>query len=178
MAMEMGDRPQPKSFVQVDLNNAYARLGVSPLATDKEIKQLYNEKDAKLRGQLRDKANQQFSSIEQQITELQEIEALIGSPKARARYDQEHPYNESLTVQPLPGDRFDDPIHRANLATEWLVEQLGRTALLHTPESAAIWGGNAVASLNRNSENGSDDRRLPDAPPAFEERFDIEQLNP
>jgi curved DNA-binding protein CbpA len=134
-----GGRPRPNCFVQVDLDNAYARLGVSPLAATREIKQLINDKIRQLKSQLGTKSESSFSAAEHEITQFQQIEERIASPKARARYDQEHPQNELLTVQPCPYDHFDDPQYRAGLVTAWLIEALGRDRLLPTAECLAFW---------------------------------------
>lgn len=132
-------RPRPSSFVQVDLDNAYARLGISPLAPTRDIKQLINDKIRELKSQLSSKSEASFGDVEDQINRLQQIEEKIASPKARARYDQQHPQNELLTIQPCPSDHFDDPRFRAGLVTAWLVETLGSDRLLPTADCLAFW---------------------------------------
>jgi hypothetical protein len=134
-----GTRPKARALIRLDLYNAYARLGVSPLLTTDEIKAAVQRKRKELMRQRRARSQQQFGAEEAEITALQAIEEEIGTPRARARYDQAHPQNELLTVQPSPHDRWLDPRHRSALVTGWLVEELGRAALLPSPEALAFW---------------------------------------
>ena len=133
--------PRPKVMASLDLYNAYARLGVSPLMSTEEIKSaaLRKRKDVLAKRKQKLVVQQQFGEEEDEITELQSLEAMIGSPKARAHYDQTNPQNALLTVQPSPHDRLFDPRHRASLITAWLVEELGRDALLSSPDCLAFW---------------------------------------
>jgi hypothetical protein len=141
----LGQRPRAKTLVQLDLYNAYARLGVSPLLSTEEIKAAVLRLRKDLMRRRRTRSQQEFGKEEAEITELQAIEDEIGTPKARARYDQANPQNELLTVQPSPSDRYLDPKRRSWLVTSWLVEELGREALLPSPESLALW---AVGGLS------------------------------
>lgn len=150
-----GGRPKPNSFVQVDLENAYARLGVSPLDSTANIKHAINQRLKSLRARLRRRSEQKFSEIEDEITEIQAIEARIASPKARERYDQEFPQNELLTVQPVPHDRYADPVFRSGIITAWLLEELGSRSILPTPESLHFWGSKEELEL-LNAEAGDD----------------------
>jgi hypothetical protein len=139
-----GNRPRARAMVRLDLSNAYARLGVSPLMSTEEIKAVVDRKRKELMRQRRDRAQQEFGKEEAEITELQAIEAEIGSPRARTRYDQANPQNELLTVQPSPHDRWLDPAHRANLISAWLMEELGRDAILPSPESLCFWAPKGI----------------------------------
>jgi hypothetical protein len=126
-------------MVRLDLENAYARLGVSPLMPTEEIKEVINRKRKEVMRKRRTRGEQQFGAEEAEMTRLQAIEDEIGSPKARARYDRLNPQNALLTIQPSPGDVGLDPRFRAALATAWLVEELGRESPLPSPESLALW---------------------------------------
>jgi hypothetical protein len=134
-----GPRPRCRTLVHLDLYNAYARLGVSPLMSTEEIKAVVQRKRKELMRRRRTRGQQQFGEEEAEITALQAIEDEIGTPRARAQYDQAHPQNELLTVQPSPHDRWLDPKHRAGLVSDWLVEELGRDCLLPSPESLSLW---------------------------------------
>jgi hypothetical protein len=134
-----GERPRSKTMVRLDLYNAYARLGVSPLLPTDEIKEVINRKRKEVMRKRRTRGDQQFGEEDAEMTRLQAIEDEIGSPKARAQYDRLNPQNVLLTVQPSPGDIWLDAKHRANLVTAWLVEELGRESVLPSPESLALW---------------------------------------
>src|SRR5271170_6114691 len=97
-----GERPRSKTMVRLDLYNAYARLGVSPLLPADEIKEVINRKRRDVMRQRRTRGEQQFGEEEDEMTRLQAIENEIGSPKARAQYDRLNPQNELLTIQPSP----------------------------------------------------------------------------
>ena len=121
-----GGRPRSKAMVRVDLENAYAKLGVSPLMTTEEIKRVAEQKRRELMRRRRTKSHQQFGAEEDEMTALQAIEDQIGTARAREKYDQANPQNELLTVQPAPHDRWLDPRRRDGLITAWLVEELGQ----------------------------------------------------
>ena len=139
MAEPNGERPRAKTMVQLDSDNAYARLGVSPLLPTTEIKEVINRKRKEVMRRRRTRGEQRFGEEEAEMTRLQAIEDEIGTPKARARYDRLNPQNALLTVQPGPSDSILDPASRAGLATAWLVEELGRESSLPTAESLALW---------------------------------------
>jgi hypothetical protein len=134
-----GGRPRPRTMVRLDLQNAYARLGVSPLMPTEEIKEVINRKRKEVMRKRRTRGEQQFGAEEAEMTRLQAIQDEIGSPRARAQYDRLNPQNALLTIQPSPGDVGLDPRFRAALATAWLVEELGRESPLPSPESLALW---------------------------------------
>jgi hypothetical protein len=145
MAEIDGARPRAKTMVQLDPDNAYARLGVSPLLPTAEIKEVINRERKEVIRRRRTRGEQQFGEEEAEMTRLQAIEDEIGTPKARARHDRLNPQNVLLTVQPGPGDSCLDPAKRAGLATAWLVEQLGREGAPPTVESLALWAPGGLA---------------------------------
>jgi hypothetical protein len=132
-------RPRPKTRLAIDPDNAYARLGASPLASTDDLKKLLSDKRAKLMAARRAKGQQAFGAEEQEIVELQDIEKQIGTPTARDAYDREHPQNALLTVQRAPRDRAFEPARLASLVTAWLADELGPDALLLHPDAYWLW---------------------------------------
>jgi hypothetical protein len=132
-------RPRPRTRLAIDPENAYARLGASPLSSTDDIKKLLSEKRGKAMAARRARGQQAFGDEEQEIIELQAIEKQIGSPAARDRYDREHPQNALLTVQPAPRDRALEPARIGGLVTAWLLEELGAEALLLHPDAYWMW---------------------------------------
>jgi hypothetical protein len=132
-------RPRPRARIVIDPNNAYARLGVSPLLGTEDIRAFISNLRGKVVGARRGQAAQGFGAAEAEMARLQEIEAEIGTPRARLAYDQAHPQNELLTVQPGPDDRRFEPRERANLVAAWLGEELGPGGLFPSPECRALW---------------------------------------
>jgi hypothetical protein len=137
--MSTGTRPRPKGRLVVDPNNAYARLGVSPLSTTEEIKAFVLAKRSKAQASKRSRGDDDFGAAEAEMTRLQEIEEEIGTPRARTKYDAKHPQNELLTVQPARADRRFELRERANLAAAWLVEELGADGEFPSAESIPLW---------------------------------------
>jgi hypothetical protein len=134
-----GGRPRANTMVGLDLHNAYARLGVSPLLATDEIKELINRKRKEVMRRRRSRAEQQFGEEEAEMTRLQAIEDEIGTAKSRTRYDRLNPQNAILTIQPAPSDVAFDSKHRASLATAWLIEELGYATPLPSPDSLSLW---------------------------------------
>lgn len=132
-------RPRPRTRLAIDPDNAYARLGASPLATTDEIKKLLSDKRGKAMAARRAAGQQAFGAHEQEIIELQAIEKQIGTPAARAVYDREHPQNALLTVQSAPRDKAFEPAGVAALVTVWLVDELGPDAMLLHPDAYWLW---------------------------------------
>lgn len=137
--MSQPTRPRPKTRLAIDPDNAYAKLGISPLASIDEIKKLLSDKRGKAMAVRRAKGQAAAGEEEAEIIELQEIEKEIGSPAARAAHDREHPQNALLTVQPAPRDKAFEPAKVASLVTSWLVEELGPEALLLHPDAYWLW---------------------------------------
>lgn len=145
--MSAGARPRPKTRLVVDPNNAYARLGVSPLSSTEEIKAFVLAKRSKAQASKRSRGDDDFGAAEAEMTRLQEIEEEIGTPRARTKYDARHPQNELLTVQPARADRRFELRERANLAAAWLVEELGPEGEFPSPESIPLWSPDIDAPL-------------------------------
>lgn len=145
----MSARPRPKTRLVVDPNNAYARLGVSPLSSTEEIKAFVLAKRSKAQQSKRSRGDDDFGAAEAEMTRLQEIEEEIGTPRARAKYDAKHPQNELLTVQPARADRRFELRERANLAAAWLVEELGPEGEFPSPESIPLWSPDIDADLEQ-----------------------------
>ncbi len=137
--MSQPTRPRPKTRLAIDPDNAYAKLGISPLASIDEIKKLLSDKRGKAMAARRAKGQAAIGDEEAEIIELQEIEKEIGSPAARAAHDREHPQNALLTVQPAPRDKAFEPAKVASLVTSWLALELGPEALLLHPDAYWLW---------------------------------------
>lgn len=132
-------RPRPKTRLAIDPENAYAKLGASPLASLEEIKKILSDKRGKAMAARRAKGQSASGDDEAEIIELQAIEKQIGSAASREAYDREHPQNALLTVQPAPRDRAFEPAKIASLVTAWLVEELGADTLLLHPDAYWLW---------------------------------------
>lgn len=137
--MSTPQRPRPKTRLAIDPENAYGRLGSSPLASIDEIKKLLSDKRGKAMAARRAKGQGAAGDDEAEIMELQAIEKLIGAPATREAYDREHPQNALLTVQPAPRDRAFEPARIASLVTTWLVDELGPEAMLLHPDAYWLW---------------------------------------
>jgi len=98
-----------------------------------------SDKRGKAMAAARARGQQSFGHEEQEIVELQAIEKLIGAPATREAYDQLHPQNALLTVQPASRDRAFEPAHTAALVTGWLLEELGPEAMLLHPDAYWLW---------------------------------------
>jgi hypothetical protein len=137
--MSDAKRPRPETGLVIDPENAYARLGVSPLVDTEAIRELLREKRKAAMEARRGRGTDSFGDEEAEMTRLQEIEAEIGTPRARARYDALHPQNALLTVQPLAEDRRIDERFALGIATAWLREQLGPEGFLPSPLTQSLW---------------------------------------
>ena len=135
----MSGRPRPKTRLAIDPENAYAKLGASPLSSLDEIKKILSDKRGKAMAARRAKGQSASGDDEAEIIELQAIEKQIGTQLARELYDREHPQNALLTVQPAPRDRAFEPAKIASLVTAWLVEELGADTLLLHPDAYWLW---------------------------------------
>jgi hypothetical protein len=132
-------RPRPKARLILDVDNPYARLGVSPLAGIDEIKRVASEQRGKWMAQRRAEGQQAAAGTEAEIIAIQDVEQQIGTPAARALYDREHPQNVLLTVQPAPRDRAFSAAGTSALVTAWLVEELGADAMVVHPDAHWLW---------------------------------------
>jgi hypothetical protein len=139
-------RPRPRARLVVDPDNAYARLGVSPLASTDEIKALCNRKRTEAAGRGRGRVAGVFGDADAEMATIQQIEAEIGSPRARTAYDRDHPQNELLTVQPGPRDRALEPARATAVLTAWVEEALGSEGMLPSPSDLALWAPGGVSA--------------------------------
>jgi hypothetical protein len=135
----MTARPRPKARLVLDVDNPYARLGVSPLVGIDEIKRVASDRRGQWMAKRRREGQIGTSDTEAKIIEIQDIEKQIGTAEVRAAYDREHPQNVLLTVQPGPRDRGLGPAGASTLVTEWLAEELGPDALLIHPDALWLW---------------------------------------
>ncbi len=136
----VGGRPRSKSFLAISLENAYAQLGVSPLATSDEITNRINALLGDARRRVRAKASKpENDPDEQEILRLQKIDESIGDPKRRAAYDQKYPQNILLTVQPSSTETAWLRHRRAGLISEWIRETLGEDSWVPTPRCLRLW---------------------------------------
>jgi hypothetical protein len=162
---ERSGRPRARTMVRLDLDNAYAELGVSPLATTKEIKETIARKRGDALGRRRQRGDAAFGEEEVEMTRLQQLEALVGNEKARQIYDRDNPQNLLLTVQPPPGVRWNDPRWRGGLVTAWLIEELGPQASLPSPASHGWWAPAglepAAAECIRKTQGGRKTKEKP-----------------
>lgn len=173
-------RPRPRARVLIDPSNAYARLGVSPLETTEGIKALILKKRNEVVARRNFRADQQFGKEEQEIGELDRIEKEIGTPRARAAYDLEHPQNELLTVQPSRSSLLRGG-NRASLVSAWLASELGREAFVPSPDCLSLWApGGVDAALLRAveafAEEGARERAPSSGEVAVEAPPEVNQL--
>src|SRR5262245_39778712 len=135
-----GKRPRSNLFLNLDLKNAYARLGVSPLASDKEISdRIGNLRSAAVK-RLKAKGNTAVDDPDQQeVLHLNKIEEEIGDPGKRRVYDERHPQNILLTVQTSPVERAWVRHRKAGLISNWVQGELGEAVLCPTPSSPRLW---------------------------------------
>lgn len=129
--------PHPKSYLRIDPDNAYKRLGVSPLISTDEIATRISD--------LRGKAAKSAKAKGHGEAEIREIERLdkiakeIGDDKERVKYDEAHPVNVLLTVQPSRSEKTWSRYLRAGVASEWLCEVLGDDAFIPSLRCVTFW---------------------------------------
>jgi hypothetical protein len=142
-----GKRPRSKLFLSLDLKNAYARLGVSPLASDKEISDRIGKLRAAAVKRLKAKGNAAIDDPDQQEAfRLDKIEEEIGDPRKRKVYDEKHPQNILLTVQPSPTEQAWARHRKAGLISNWVQSELGEDALCPTPSCLRLWAPSGLES--------------------------------
>ena len=140
-------RPQSKAFLRINLDNAYAQLGVSPLAPTADISTLINKQLAQARRNILAKATRAADDPdEREQLRLQKIDGQIGDAKRRKVYDEANPQNILLTVQPSASERAWARYSKAGLMTEWLREEYDSAAgaraeppFLPTPNCLRLW---------------------------------------
>jgi hypothetical protein len=115
-------------MVALDVDNPYARLGVSPLAPQRELKRVINDQTAKQKKEARFAKDRRDEETEAraaaEIARLQAIETAIGNPEDRLAFDRQNPQNVVLTVQPGPDDDLDDPARLGALVSAWVASEL------------------------------------------------------
>ena len=141
-----GDRrPRSKAFLRISLENAYAELGVSPLASTEEIANRISGLLAEARRKVRAKASKSVNDPdEKEILRLQKIDEEIGDPKRRKIYDEKYPQNILLTVQPSDAEQAWLRHRKAGLISEWVYETLGETAFAPTANCLRLWAPSGV----------------------------------
>lgn len=132
-------RPRPRTLIAVDPDNAYAKLGVSPLSSTEEIKRVVDERRAAAGARRAARADTGYGEDDAEMMRLQQLDKEIGTPRARAAYDAAHPANALLTVQPGTREGWLERGGRGGLISEWLVEELGLDAWLPSPSSLPLW---------------------------------------
>jgi hypothetical protein len=115
-------------------DNSYAHLGVSPLASTEEIAALISKQRGEAMRRIRRGVGK-----EEEVLRLDRINEEIGKPAARKRYDEQHPQNVLLTVQPSQAEQMWLPYRRAGLVSEWLYEELGEGEFVPTARCLGLW---------------------------------------
>ncbi|HXU32561.1 MAG TPA: hypothetical protein VN851_18495 [Thermoanaerobaculia bacterium] len=139
------NRPRAKVFLRIDLENAYARLGVSPLASAEEIAARITELRGKAMKVARAKAQRTFGDVEEEIHRLDQIHDDIGDENKRRIYDEQHPQNILLTVQPSLAEQVWQRHRKAASISEWLCENLSEDAFLPSLRCLRLWNPNGLA---------------------------------
>lgn len=143
-----GNRPRAKAFLRISLENAYAQLGVSPLASTEEISNRISALLAEARRKVRAKASKSPDDPdEKEILRLQKIDEAIGDPKKRKLYDEKYPQNILLTVQPSAAEHVWLRHRKAGLISEWVYDMLGEAAFCPTPSCLRLWAPSGVDQL-------------------------------
>jgi hypothetical protein len=132
-------RPRSKAFLSIDRKNAYARLGVSPLSSADEIAQRIADLRGKAVRRAKAKTERSVGEEEEEIYRLDNIHNEIGTPKGRKKYDEEHPQNILLTVQPSPAEQSWLRYRKSGLISEWLSEELGQDAFVPSLGCLQLW---------------------------------------
>jgi len=185
---ERKGRPRSRAFLRLDIDNAYERLGISPLAPTEEI----SSRIAELRGEAARRVKQKLQrglddADEAEIHRLDQIHEEIGDDRRRRVYDEQNPQNVLLTVQPGPSEQLRLRHRRAALVTEWLHGELYADAFLPTPRSLRLWAPagvpadllRALAPFARDARaSAAEEPTLPaDDPPAPASIIDLDRLS-
>jgi hypothetical protein len=154
-------RPRSKDFISIDTDNAYARLGVSPLESTDKIASLVDDLRGKAMKIAKARTERSIED-EQEIQRLDLISKDIGKPDGRKKYDEEHPQNIMLTLQPSPTEQSWLRHRLDGLISEWLLEELGQDAVLPSFRCLKFWSpqkldDNLLAFLARFTNAGSPD---------------------
>ncbi|MEO1262696.1 MAG: hypothetical protein AAFZ15_28070 [Bacteroidota bacterium] len=133
------NRPKPKALIQYDESNYYSFLGVSPLASAKEIKSIITKKQNEAKGRKRYQISSQFGEAETEFGKLQKILEHIGTEDKKQNYDRINPHNELLTVQLGENESWMEGMVQINFVSSLLSEVLGKDQFLPTPSSLPLW---------------------------------------
>ena len=132
-------RPKPRSFVQYDPGNYYAKLGISPLTPTREIKKIITRKQNDAKKRRRSHAGGKFRKEDKEFNEFQRIMEFFASGTKREEYDRLNPQSELLTVQWSEYDDWFDKNSQVDFVSAWLKEELGHEKLLPTPGALQLW---------------------------------------
>lgn len=133
-------RPRGKSLLTLNLDNPYTRLGISPTASTREIAERIDARRGEANKRLKAKAAAlPDDPDEAEILELDAIHHVIGDDRNRDKYDERHPQDSLLTVQPSGASRVWQRHGRAGLVSDWIAEISGDDALLPTPRCVRLW---------------------------------------
>jgi hypothetical protein len=136
-------RPQSKAFLHVDTDNAYAQLGLSPLASTEEIETRISELRARAIKRAR-ATGARSEEAENEVLRLDKIDAEIGDQRRRDEYDEKYPQNILLTVQPSRLDEAWLKHRKASLLSDWLYEQLTDDPVVPTPRCLRFWAPGGI----------------------------------
>ena len=144
MRRPLRERPRARSFIGYDRNNAYERLGVSPLASTGEIAARLFERRQEAAREAKATEDESFGEEMEAVLKVDEIANAIQDPAKRQQYDEDNPQNVLLTVQSSLVERFRQPYRRAGLVSEWLRERLGPDLFLPSTSAVRLWHLNSV----------------------------------
>src|ERR1700693_5411185 len=134
----VGGRTRSKTFLRLDRKNAYAEIGISPLASTEEIEKRIGDLRGKAMKRVRSQASGSAED-ECEIERLDRVHEQIGDPRKRKSYDERYPQNILLTVQPSATEQVWLRHRRAGLISEWIYGVLGETAFVPTPACVRLW---------------------------------------
>ena len=126
-------------MVRLDLDNAYARLGVSPLLPTDEIKEVINRKRKDVMRKRRTRGDQQFGEEEAEMTRLAGDRGRDRLAQGPAQYDRLNPQNALLTVQPARATSGSTPSTVPAWSRPGWSRSSAARASLPSPESLALW---------------------------------------
>ena len=130
-------RPRPQTLIQYEAQNFYAVLGVSPLASAKEIKGVITKKQNEANN--RRNITQDKATKEANFIKLQKIAKKIGSEEDKQQYDRAYPHNELLTVQLGENEIWMNKMVQVNFVSTWLLDVLDEEVFLPTPTAIPLW---------------------------------------
>lgn len=131
-------RPRSKDFLTIDTENAYSSLGVSPLESTEKIASLIADLRAKAKKTAIAKPEQKIE-CQQEIQRLDNLHDDIGKPGGRKRYDEEHPQNIMLSLQPSLIEQSWLRHRLDGLISEWLLEELEQDTVVPSFHCLKFW---------------------------------------